>query len=146
MASAEANPTPIEAVKQTAKAAAAFARESKWDEFFGAYTWLFQFPSFEQNKPEDQRQALKLMILTKGLPPPTTQHGVAAYQAAWYVLTRLMGEHQPTMLDYLLLGLTHLRLADEPGAKKLFDTGYAMAQDANDGDMCGEFLRYLSTI
>ncbi len=85
------------------------------------------------------------MILTKGLPPPTSEPGVQAYQAAWYALTKLVADHRDPK-DYELLGLTHLRLQDEDGARKVFRDGLEIAQGRNDGDQCGEFLRHLSTL
>ncbi|MEI8254317.1 MAG: hypothetical protein WCJ30_01455, partial [Deltaproteobacteria bacterium] len=64
-------------------------------------------------------------------------------QAAWYALSRLVAEHRfPS--DYELLALTHLRLGDEPGAKKVFQAGLEVSQAANDGDTCGVFLRHLA--
>ena len=107
------------------------------------YARLFQDPRFAENKTDDQRQALRLMILTKGLPPPATQAGISAYQSAWYVLTRLVSELKDPH-DYELLGITHVRLSDGPGAHKIFQTGLELAQAANDADLCGSFLRHLS--
>jgi hypothetical protein len=85
------------------------------------------------------------MIMTKGLPAPSADRPVSiqAYQSAWYALQRLVADHQ-FALDYELLGLTHLRLGDEPGAKKVFEAGMQLAQAANDGDTCGVFLRHLA--
>lgn len=136
---------PVIALKAAVKSAVALARESRWDDFYSVYTELFQSQGFGENKPEDRRQALKLMIMTKGLPAPSTEHPISiqAYQAAWYALQRLVTEHQYA-LDYELLGLTHLRLGDEPGAKKVFQAGMEIAQAANDGDTCGVFLRHLA--
>jgi hypothetical protein len=135
--------TPLVALKASVKSAVALAKESRWDEFYDVYTELFRSPAFADNRADDQRQALKLMIGTKGLPAPSTPQGVGAYQAAWYVLTRLVAdEKRPT--DYELLGLVHLRLGDEPGAKQVFQSGLEAAQAANDGDTCGVFLRHLA--
>ena len=130
-------------LKAAVKSAVALARESKWDDFYVMYTQLFQSPAFAQNRPEDQRQALKLMIMTKGLPAASNPTSVQAYQAAWYALTRLVNQHR-FALDYELLGVTHQRLGDEPGAKKVFQAGLETAQAANDGDTCGVFLRHLA--
>ena len=133
----------ITALKAAVKSAIGLARETRWDEFYSVYGQLFASPEFPQNKPEDQRQALKLMIMTKGLPAPTSQAGIYAYQSAWYALSRLVAEmRQP--LDYELLGITHLRLGDEPGAQKVFLAGLEISQAANDGDTCGVFLRHLA--
>jgi hypothetical protein len=130
-------------LKAAVKSAIGLAREARWDEFYSVYGQLFANPNFGSNKAEDQRQALKLMIMTKGLPAPTTQAGIYAYQSAWYALSRLVAELR-NPLDYELLGITHLRLGDEPGAKKVFQAGLEVAQAANDGDTCGVFLRHLA--
>lgn len=135
---------PVVALKETVKTAIAFAREQRWDEFYTAYGQLFAAASFATNRPEDQRQALKLMIMTKGLPAPATQPGILAYQSAWYALSRLVAEHRYPR-DYELLALTHQRLGDEAGAKKVFQAGLEVSQAANDGDTCGVFLRHLAS-
>jgi len=137
-----ANP-PVDALKSAVKQAIGLARESRWEEFYSVYGQLFADPAFATNRPEDQRQALKLMIMTKGLPAPTSQAGVHAYQSAWYALSRLVSELRQAS-DYELLGITHLRLGDEPGAQKVFQAGLEVAQAANDGDTCGIFLRHLA--
>lgn len=136
---------PIDAIKSAVKSAVALAREGRWEDFYARYTQLFQSEAFAQNRSEDQRQALKLMILTKGLPPPTTEQGVQAYQAAWYALSRLIEQHHDPR-DYELLGLVHLRLEDEDGARKVFQAGLELARTASDSDLCGAFLRHLSTL
>jgi len=134
---------PVVALKAAVKSAIALARESRWDEFYSVYGPLFAAPTFAEDTPEDQRQALKLMIMTKGLPAPTTQAAIHAYQSAWYALSRLVAEFRHSR-DYELLGLTHQRLGDEPGAKKVFQAGLEVAQAGNDGDTCGVFLRHLA--
>ena len=143
--SASASSDGVALLRSAVKSAIALARENKWEEFFGVYCSLFQDPSFMLNKSEDQRQALKLMIMTKGLPPPTSPPGVQAYQAAWYALSKLVADHSDPK-DYELLGLTHLRLQDENGARKVFQAGLELAQNGNDADQCGAFLRHLSTL
>jgi hypothetical protein len=145
MSTPDASGEPLALLKSAVKSAVALARESRWEEFYGVYAGLFADPSFSQNKTDDQRQALKLMIMTKGLPAPTTQQGIEAYQAAWHALSHLVGAlHDPR--DYELLGLTHLRLQDEAGAKKVFQQGLEVAQGGTDADLCGPFLRHLSTL
>jgi hypothetical protein len=145
MSAPGANGAPIAVIKSAVKEAIALAREARWDEFYATYAQLFHTPAFAENREDDQRQALRLMIMTKGLPAPSTSAGVQAYQAAWYALTRLLNTHHDAR-DYELLGLTHLRLGDEEGARKLFQTGHEAAIAANDGELCGAFLRHLSLL
>jgi hypothetical protein len=145
MPSQGAGDNPVAIIKIAVKQAIGLARESRWDEFFTTYAQLFHAAEFAQNKDEDQRQALKLMIMTRGVPAPTSQAGVQAYQAAWYAITRLINANNDPR-DYELLGLTHLRLGDEEGARKIFQTGHEAAIAANDGDLCGVYLRHLSML
>lgn len=137
--------TPLELIKNTVKAAVQYARASRWDDFYTTYAQLFGSPDFAAAAADDQRQALRLMISTKGLPPPTSQAGIQAYQAAWYVIHGLINK-QPTPGDYELFGLTYLRLGAEQDAQKIFQTGLELAQQAKDSDLCGAFLRHLSTL
>jgi hypothetical protein len=143
MSMTDAGSTPGGVLKGAVKTAIGLAREQRWDDFFGVYAQLFAHATFAQNRPEDQRQALKLMIMTKGLPLPSSQPGVSAYQAAWYALTRLVAEHQDPH-DYELLGLVHLRLSDEAGARAVFQKGLELAQVIDDSELCGQLLKHIS--
>lgn len=134
---------PIDALKAAVKNAVALGRENNWEEFYATYAKLFYAPEFAQNRNEDQRQALRLMIMTKGLPAPSSQNGVQAYQGAWYALNRLVAEEHDAR-DYELFGLVYYRLGAEADAQKIFQAGLDIAHKKDDAELCGAFLRHLS--
>jgi len=133
------------ALKADLKNAFAHARDGRWEEFFQSYVGLFNSSHFGKCRPDDQRQAAKLLVTHKTLPKDPTEASVAAFQAAWQALSKLT-EATNDARDFELLGLTHLRLADETGARTVFQLGLDTAKAANDSDMCGVFLRHLSTL
>lgn len=135
--------TPLDDLKSAVKAAVVFGRDGKWEDFYATYARLFYSPEFPQNRNDDQRQALRLMIMTKGLPAPTSEAGVQAYQGAWYALNRLVGEEHDAR-DYELFGLVYLRLGAPDDAQKVFQAGLDLAHAKDDAELCGAFLRHLS--
>ena len=57
-----------EALVQAVKSIMKLGKEGKVDEAYQGYNSLFESPDFETFRPEDQRQALRLMINAKGAP------------------------------------------------------------------------------
>src|SRR5262245_33157238 len=83
-----------------------------------AYGRLYASAEFAANKPEDQRQALKLLILAKrhGTPSPKL---IEAHRAAIPALTELVSTgNEPE--DYEMLGLCHLLIGNEGAASNMF--------------------------
>src|SRR5690349_3801501 len=95
-----------EALVTTVKSAVALVRAGKHDEAFTAYTQLYVRPDFMDNRPEDQRQALKLLILTKRPGVKTSDALVAAHRAALEPLTELVSRYNEPE-DYEMLGACH---------------------------------------
>jgi hypothetical protein len=57
-----------EALVKSVKEIVAQAKSGDKDGSYNGYRDLFADPAFTTYRPEDQRQALKLMLLAKGLP------------------------------------------------------------------------------
>ena len=110
------------------------------------YRELFSGPDFQQNRPEDQRQAMKLMVLTKGLPKPPTETMLAAFRSALVPLTELVSTFgEPA--DHEMLGLCHLALGHEQAASAIFKAGLAIERGRDPGsDLCGELMKRISMI
>src|SRR6185436_2814294 len=71
-----------EELVSTVKKIVALARDGKLEEAYEAYRALFAAPGFAAYEPADQRQALKLMILAKGVSAKGAPAVVEAHRAA----------------------------------------------------------------
>jgi hypothetical protein len=110
-----------------------------------AYRALFSAPWFSANKPEHQRQALKMMILVKriGQPGPAV---IEAHRAAIPALTELVSTlNEPE--DYEMLGICHLLIGNEQAAANMFRQGLTLERARNAAsDLCGRLMTRVSSI
>jgi hypothetical protein len=137
---------PNESLVQTIKQIVALAREGNLDESYKRYAQLFGSREFAQHKPEDQRQALRLMILAKGVPETATPRMLEAHRAAIAALTQLVAAHgEPA--DHELLGLSHMACGDEDSASKAFRAGLTIERERNpQSDLCGALMKRVSLL
>jgi hypothetical protein len=135
-----------EALVQTVKNIVALAKNGKVDESYAGYKELFASPAFTTYRPEDQRQALKLMVLSKGAPRQATPMMVEAHRAALGPLTELVSAHSDPV-DHELLGICHVMLGNEDSASAIFRAGLAIERARNpQSDLCGELMKRISLI
>ncbi len=113
---------PNEALVAAVKNIIGLAKAQKMDEAYAAYAELFTGALFPTLIPSEQRQALKLMILAKGIPTFPNPSIVKAHRAAMVPLRALVAEHDDAQ-DYELLGLCQVRTDDEAGARASFQKG-----------------------
>ena len=112
---------------------------------FDGYAKLFAAPEFGANKPEDQRQALKLLILAKrqGNPSPRL---IEAHRAAIPALTELVSTHNEAE-DYEMLGLCHLLIGNDQAASNMFRQGLQLERAKNPAsDLCGRLMTRVAAI
>ena len=123
----------------------ATARAGEAEASFDGYRELYADPRFLQNRPEDQRQALRLFVLAKRHGTPS-EKAVAAYRAAIPALTELVSTHgEPE--DYEMLGLCHLTIGNAQAAGTMFREGLTLERERNAGsDLCGRLMTRLSAI
>jgi hypothetical protein len=109
------------------------------------YGQLYQTPEFTQNKPEDQRQALKLLILAKRTGQPSAAL-VDAHRAAIPALTELVSTlNDPE--DYEMLGMCHLMIGNEQAASNMFRQGLTLERARNPAsDLCGRLMTRVAAI
>src|SRR5262245_57226614 len=100
-----ANEELVAAVKKIV----ALARNGNLDEAYLGYRDIFGNPTFMAYRPEDQRQALRLMVLAKNAPKTPTPAMIDAHRAAIPALTELVSVHQEPA-DHEMLGICHLLL------------------------------------
>jgi hypothetical protein len=127
------------------KKIAGLLRGSKTDEAYKNYQTLFENPKFQTFPPNDQRQALKLMVLVKRHEPPT-QTILDAHRAAVGPLTELVSRHGEAA-DHEMLGICHVLLGNNDSAAAIFRAGLKIERDKNAGsDLCGSLMSRLSAL
>jgi hypothetical protein len=120
------------------------AKNGQIDEAYQAYEALFAGREFTTYRPEEQRQALRLMVLAKGIKP--TDAVIAAHRAAVPSLTALVAAHNDPG-DYEMLGVCHVLLGDEARASEVFRAGLALERVENaQSDLCGRLMTRISQL
>jgi hypothetical protein len=112
---------------------------------FVAFKALFTRPEFMDNRPEDQRQAFKLLILAKRS-GPKSEKLIDAHRSAIEPLTELVSKHnEPADLE--LLGICHLLIGNAAAAENMFRTGLELerARDSS-SDLCGRLMTRVSAL
>ncbi|MFO0678346.1 MAG: hypothetical protein U0169_17545 [Polyangiaceae bacterium] len=116
------------------------------DEAYAGYVALFSSPDFATNRPEDQRQAIRLLVHAKGAPTNPTKGMVDAHRAALAPLTELVSVHDDPA-DYEMLGMCHVILGNEANASNVFKAGLAIERAKSPGsDLCGALMRRISLL
>jgi hypothetical protein len=112
---------------------------------YEGYAALYGSPDFSANKPEDQRQALKLLILAKRQGQPSAKL-VEAHRSAIPALTELVSTvNEPE--DYEMLGLCHLLIGNEEAASNMFRQGLTLERARNPAsDLCGRLMTRVAAI
>lgn len=137
-----ANEALVAAIKQIV----ARSRGGDLDQAYLGYKDIFAAPAFMGYRPEDQRQALRLMILAKNAPRTPTAAMIEAHRAAVPALTELVSTHQEPA-DHEMLGMCHLVLGNEESASNIFRAGLAIERERSPGsDLCGELMKRISLI
>jgi hypothetical protein len=122
------------------------ARGGDLDAAYQGYRDLFASPVFPTYRPEDQRQALRLMILAKNTPQKPTEPMIDAHRAAVPALTELVSVYQEPG-DHEMLGICHVRLGNEESAAVIFRAGLALERERNaSSDLCGELMKRISML
>lgn len=134
-----------EALVGAVKTIMATARAGDAEKSYDGYKELFSQPWFTQNKPEDMRQALKLLVLAKrtGTPSPKL---IEAHRAAIPALTELVSTlNEPE--DYEMLGICHLLIGNDQAASNMFRQGLTLERERNAAsDLCGRLMTRVSSI
>jgi hypothetical protein len=135
-----ANEELVSAVKRIV----GLAKSGDLDAAYLGYRDLFSSPGFPSYRPEDQRQALRLMVLAKGSPSKHSPAKVDAHRSAIPALTALV-ETFKEPADHELLGICLVILGDEDRAREIFRTGLALEREHNaQSDLCGAFMKRIS--
>lgn len=134
-----------EALVAAVKEIVTVARSGDAEASFDGYKALFERPDFSANRPEDQRQALKLLVLAKRQGQPSAKL-VEAHRAAIAPLTDLVSQHNEPE-DFEMLGICHLAVGNEQAAANMFRQGLTLERDRNAAsDLCGRLMTRVSSI
>jgi hypothetical protein len=136
-----ANEALVSAVKRAVSLA-----KTDLDQAYLTYRDLFADPAFQSYRPEDQRQALKLMVLAKNAPRTPTAAMIEAHRAAVPPLTEMVSVLQEPV-DHEMLGVCHVILGNEESASRIFRAGLDIERARNpSSDLCGELMKRISLI
>jgi hypothetical protein len=135
-----------EALVNAIKDIVALSKNGDADGAYSGYRDLFGAPEFATYRPEDQRQALKIMILAKGAPEKPTPAMVEAHRAALAPLVELVSAHgEPA--DHELLGICHVVLGNEESASNIFKAGLAIERERDASSvLCGALMKRVSML
>jgi hypothetical protein len=122
------------------------ARAGKVDEAYEGYRALFSSDVFRTYRPEDQRQALRIMLRATDALTSPTQSALGAHRAALAPLTELVSTHgEPA--DHEMLGMCHLLLGNAASASAIYRAGLAIERERSpQSDLCGTLMKRVSLI
>jgi hypothetical protein len=135
-----------EKLVQNIKALIARAKDGDIDGVYRGYRDLFADSAFVAYRPEDQRQALRLMVTMKGAPAPPTAAMIEAHKAAITPLRQMVEVHREPK-DHELLGMCHVVTGDEATAMAVFKAGLNLERERNpQSDLCGMLMKRVSML
>ncbi len=121
------------------------SRKGDVEASYDGYRALFSRTDFLENRPEDQRQALKLLVLPKRNGTPSAKL-VDALRAAITPLTELVSKHSEPE-DYEMLGICHLAMGHEDAAATMFREALTLERERNAGsDLCGRLMTRVAAL
>jgi len=121
------------------------SRSGDSDGAHDGYAALFARPDFIENRPEDQRQALRLLVLAKHTGPKSDKH-IEAHRSAIGPLTELVSRYNEPA-DYEMLGVCHLVVGHDEAAANMFRQGLELERAKNAGsDLCGRLMTRVSAL
>ena len=104
------------------------ARSGRTEYAYGKLAELFSSAAFAEYEPDEQREALRLMVHART--PPTEEFALAANRAALGHLKKL-AETLAEPADYEMLGLANLRLDDTGAANAAFEKALELERARN---------------
>jgi hypothetical protein len=122
------------------------SKAGKADEHYEGYRDLFASPEFATYRPEDRRQALRLMILAKNAPHRPTPPRIEAHRSAIAPLTELVSLYGDPA-DHEMLGMCHELVGNTQSASAIYRAGLTIERERNpQSDLCGSLMKRVSLI
>lgn len=117
-------------------------KSGRTDEGYSQYADLLSSDGFAEYRPDDQRQALKLLLLAKA--PDRTEPVMRAYRIALKRIQALVDSHAEPA-DYEMLGVAHVQLEDRGAASSAFEIALKLERARNPtSDLCASLGRRIS--
>jgi hypothetical protein len=128
------------------KTIVSLAKAGKTDDAYAGYAKLFSDAAFAKYTPQEQRQALRLMILAKGMPPMPPASVVDAHKRAIKPVQALVNaDGEPA--DYELLGICQMIAGDEKAARASFQAGLDLERQRDpQSDLCGTLMKRVASV
>jgi hypothetical protein len=121
------------------------ARSGDVEGSYVGYKALFSQAGFVEQQPENQRQALKLLVLAKRSGPKSAAL-LDAIRSSLGPLTELVSRYQEPE-DYEMLGVCHVLLGNEQSASGIFKEALSLERARSpQSDLCGRLMTRLSSI
>ncbi len=119
-------------------------KSGRTDEGYTQYAELLSSPAFAEYRADDQRQALKLLLLAKA--PARSDAVSRAYRIALQRIQSLV-DTLAEPADYEMLGVAHLQLEDRAAASAAFDIALKLERARNpQSELCASLGRRISQI
>jgi hypothetical protein len=134
-----------EALVKSVKDIAAASKAGDTERAYCGYRDLFASDVFASYRVEDQRQALRLMIMAKGVPSKPTPAMSEAYAIAVSCLTRMLPLGEAG--DHEMLGMCQVMLGDEASASATFRAGLAIERLRDpQSKLCGTLMKRVASV
>lgn len=134
-----------EAFVEAVKKIVLVLKSGRTDEGYTQYAELLSSPGFSEYRADDQRQALKLLLLAKA--PDGRSDAVArAYKIALQRIQSLV-DTLAEPADYEMLGVAHLQLEDRSAASTAFDIALKLERTRNpQSELCASLGRRIAQL
>jgi len=133
-----------EAFVEAVKKIVLVLKSGRTDEGYSQYAELLSSPAFTEYRADDQRQALKLLLLAKA--PDRSDAVTRAYRIALQRIQSLV-DSLAEPADYEMLGVAHLQLDDRAAASVAFDIALKLERARNpQSDLCASLGRRIAQI
>jgi hypothetical protein len=134
-----------EALAKALRKIGVLVRNGRPEEAYAEYAELFASASFADTRPDEQRHALRAMLLVRD-PPPRTAAVVAAHRSAVDRLGALVAATKDPR-DHELLGIAHLVLDDPAAARAAFRAGLDIEVDRDStSELSASLKRWLGAL
>ena len=116
------------------------ARAGRVEDAYRKYAELYSSETFAGYPVDEQREALKVMVHAKSH-PPESEAVTDAHRAALARIKVLVDSHAEPV-DYEMLGVTQLQLADDAAANAAFAIALKLERTKDpQSALCGELLK-----
>ena len=133
-----------EAFVEAVKKIVLVLKSGRTDEGYTQYAELLSSPAFAEYRADDQRQALKLLLLAKA--PARSDAVSRAYKIALQRIQSLV-DTLAEPADYEMLGVAHLQLEDRTAASAAFDIALKLERARNpQSELCVSLGRRIAQI